>query len=147
MKITQLLASLAALVTASGATLAQVKASVECISSGTKSNGSKASKAFIERIQVERWKKTMPGKDGKPEEWGFSKADLISDGEKQKPTLVTATIDYAVLANAITVGTGFERRLLVFTYMLDLRAMQLTRIVNSLPIAPEERTTAACTPK
>ena len=145
MKTQALFATIAALAMAHGAAFSQVKASVQCMASGTKAKGSKASKTFSERLQVESRKETVTGKDGKPEEWGFSKADLVSDGEKQKPSLVVATQDFAVLANAVTVGTGFERRLLVFTYMLDLKAMQLTRVVNSLPAAPEERTSTICT--
>ena len=147
MKTQLLRASLAVLAMAHEAAFSQVKASVECMASGTKTNGSKTSKTFSERIQVESRKETVTGKDGKPEEWGFSKAELVSDGEKQKPSLVVATPDYAVLANAVTVGTGFERRLLVFTYMLALKAMQLTRVVNSLPTASEERNSATCTAK
>ena len=147
MKTPRLITSVAVLVIMHSAASAQIKASVECIASGTKVNGTKSTKTFSEKIQVESRKETMTGKDGKPEEWGFSKSDLVSDGEKQKPSLVVATPDYAVLSNAVTVGTGFERRLLVFTYMLDLKAMQLTRVVNSLPAAPEERTSAVCTAK
>lgn len=147
MKKQLLLGLIAACSLVEGAAIAQVKASVECLVSGTKSNGSKSSRTFSERIQVESRKETMTGKDGKPEEWGFSKAELVSDGEKQNPTLVAATPEYAVLSNAVTVGAGFERRLLVFNYLLDLKAMQLTRVVNSLPAAAEERTLAACTSK
>jgi hypothetical protein len=89
----------------------------------------------------------VAGEDGKPQEWGIRKAELVSDGEKQKPNLIAATPDYAVLANAVTVGDGFERRLLVFTYMLDLKAMQLVRVVNSLPASAKERTSASCRAK
>lgn len=140
-------APLAALLIASTPAVAQVKATVECIVSGTKASGEKSSKQFVERIQVESRKHTMTGKDGKPEEWGISNAELLSDGEKQKPSLIAATAEYAVLANAVTVGTGFERRLLVFTYMLDLKSMQLTRVVSSLPASAEERTSATCRAK
>jgi hypothetical protein len=147
MKTQLLTVSLAILGIAHNAANAQVKASVECIASGTKINGTKASKSFSEKIQVESRKVAVAGKDGKMEEWGISESELMSDGEKQKPSLVVATPDYAVLSNAVIVGTGFERRLLVFTYMLDLKAMQLTRVVNSLPNAPEERTSASCTAK
>lgn len=145
MNIKILAASLCVLSMAYEAAFAQVKASVECMTSGTKANGSRASKSFYERIQVESRKETVTGKDGKQEEWGFTKAELVSDGEKQKPSVVIATTEYAVLSNAVTVGAGFERRLLVFTYMLDLKAMQLTRVVNSLPAAAEERTSSTCT--
>ena len=147
MKTQHLLASLAAIAMAHGTAFSQVKASVECMATGTKVSGSKTGQAFSERIQVESRKKTMAGKDGQPEEWGISKAELVSDGEKQSPSLVVATSNYAVLSNAVTVGTGFERRLLVFTYMLDLQAMQLTRVVNSLPVSSEERTVTTCTAK
>ena len=147
MKTQILIALLAVLGSAQNVANAQVKASVECMASGTKVNGTKASKSFSEKIQVESRKEAVAGKDGKLEEWGISKSELVSDGEKQKPSLVVATPDYAVLSNAVTVGTGFERRLLVFTYMLDLKAMQLTRVVNSLPASPEERTSAICTAK
>lgn len=147
MKSKLIFAFLAVLSMTHQAAIAQVKASVECLALGTKTSGSKASKMFSERIQVESRKEMVTGKDGKVEEWGFSKAELVSDGEKQKPSLVVATPEYAVLSNAVTVGTGFERRLLVFTYMIDLKAMQLTRVVNSLPATPEERTTALCTAK
>ena len=147
MKTTTLLAALAALLVVSFSAVAQVKATVECTVSGTKPNGNRSTKQFIERIQVESSKQMVTGKDGKPEEWGISNAELISDGEKQNPTLIAATPEYAVLANAVTVGTGFDRRLLVFTYMLDLKAMQLTRVINSLPAAAEERTSAVCRSK
>ncbi len=144
-KLLSALLAISALVS-SGA-LAQVKVSVECLSSGTKPNGTKPAKPFVEAISVESRTEKVHGKDGKPEEWGIKRSDLVSDGEKQKPTIVVATPDYAVLSNATTVGSGFERRLLVFTYMLDLKAMQLTRIVNALPTAPEELSIAKCTAK
>jgi hypothetical protein len=147
MKTAALLAFLATLLMFNTSANAQVKATVECTVSGTKPNGERSTKQFIERIQVESRKQIVTGKDGKPEEWGISNAELLSDGEKQKPNLITATPEYAVLANAVTVGTGFERRLLVFTYMLDLKAMQLTRVVNSLPASAEERTSASCRSK
>ncbi|MEY8878709.1 MAG: hypothetical protein AB9M60_19535 [Leptothrix sp. (in: b-proteobacteria)] len=147
MKTKNLIVSLAVLWFAQGTVNAQVKASVECMSSGTKVNGVKGGKLFSEKIQVESRKEAFAGKGGRLEEWGISKAELVSDGEKQKASLVVATPDYAVLSNAVTVGTGFERRLLVFTYMIDLKAMQLTRVVNSLPAAAEERTSVICTAK
>lgn len=147
MKTTSLIAFLVTLLAFNSSAVAQVKATVECTASGTKPNGERSAKQFIERIQVESRKQMVTGKDGKPEEWGISNAELISDGEKQKPTLIAATPEYAVLANAVTVGTGFERRLLVFTYMLDLKALQLTRVVNSLPASAEERTSAVCRSK
>lgn len=147
MKTTSIFAFLAALLMFSSSAVAQVKATVECTVSGTKPSGEWSTKPFIERIQVESSKQMITGKDGKPEEWGISNAELLSDGKKQNPTLIAATPEYAVLANAVTVGTGFERRLLVFTYMLDLKAMQLTRVVNSLPVSAEERTSSVCQSK
>lgn len=153
MKTTFLIACIAALVMFNSSAVAQVnatvKATVECTISGTKANGEKSTKPFVERIQIEGSTEIVTGKDGKPEEWrSLNAPKLISDGKKQKwPELVTATPEYAVLANAVTIGTGFERRLLVFTYMLDLKAMQLTRVVNSLPASVEERSAAACQAK
>jgi hypothetical protein len=151
MKTATLLAILAALLTFNSYAVVQIKETVEwtveCKASGTKPNGERSTKQFIELIQVESKKMIDTGKDGKPVEGGISKAELLSDGEKQKPRLITVTPEYAVLANTVIVGTGFERRLLVFTYMLDLKAMQLTRVVNSLPASAEERTSAVCRSK
>lgn len=147
MKPVQALVWFATLVIFNTSAVAQVKATVECMVSGTKATGERSTKQFVERIQIESRKHTVTGKDGNPEEWGIRKVELISDGQKQEPRLIVAVAEYAVLAHAVTVGTGFERRLLVFTYMLDLKAMQLTRVVNSLPASTEERTSAACRQK
>lgn len=97
MKTQILIAWLAVLCIEQSAANAQVKASVECMASGTRVNGTKASKPFSEKIQVESQKEAVAGKDGKLEEWGISKSELVSDGEKQKPSLVVSTSDYAVL--------------------------------------------------
>jgi hypothetical protein len=147
METATIIAFVATLLIFNSSAIAQVKATVDCTASGTKPNGERSTKQFIERIQVESRKEMVIGKDGKPEELGISKTELISDGEEQEPSLIAATPEYVVLANAVTVGIGFERRLLVFTYMLDLKALQLTRVVNSLPASAEERTSAVCRSK
>lgn len=100
----------------------------------------KSTQPFLERFQIESREHVTTGKDGKPEKWGIRSAELISDGLKQKPSLVAATPEYAVLANAVQVGSGYSRKLLVFTYMLDLQAMQVARVVNTLPAGADERT-------
>lgn len=144
MKATCIATVLTSLIACNSPCFAQIKVSVECIATGTRVNGERAGAQFSERLFIESRKEKVAGKDGKQEEWGFSKAELISEGAKQSPTLVAATPEYAVLSNAIMVGTGFDRRLLVFTYMLDIKAMQLTRVVNALPSMAEERTIAKC---
>lgn len=126
---------------------AQVKASLECKVSGLKTNGEKSTQPFIERFQIESREHVTTGKDGKPEKWGISNAELISDGTKQKPSLVAATPEYAVLASTTQVGSGYNRKLLVFTYMLDLQAMQISRVVNTLPAGADERTQGSCSKK
>lgn len=72
MKTVPVLACLAAIVSCNSSAVAQVKATVECVASGTKATGEKSGKQFVERIQVESRKQTVTGKDGKPEEWGIS---------------------------------------------------------------------------
>ena len=126
---------------------AQVKTSLECKASGLKASGEKSTQPFVERFQIDSREHVTTGKDGKPEKWGISNAELISDGMKQKPSLVSATPEFAVLVNTSQVGSGYNRRLLVFTYMLDLQAMQLTRVVNSLPAGADERTQGSCSKK
>ena len=101
---------------------AQVQVELECTVSGTRINGEKASKPFVERIQVERKEHPTTNKEGKVEKWTIRKAELISDGKKLEPTLVAATPEYAVVAYSNSIGSGYSRRLLVFTYLLDLKA-------------------------
>jgi len=143
----KLLACLTILVIFNTSTVAQIKVSVECNATGTSASGERLSKHFVERFQIESGMRTITRKDGSTIEVGVSNAELLTNGAKQKPELIAATTEYAVIANAVTVGTGFGRRLLVFTYILDLKAMQLTRVMNSLPASVDERTYATCQQK
>jgi hypothetical protein len=131
----------------SSAAVAQIKISVECLTAGTQLDGSRSSQPIPEQILVEKSEQVTPGKDGKPEKWGISKAELTSGGVKQDPHLVAVAPEYAVLAYANPVGAGLNRRLLAFTYVLDLKAMQLTRIVNAVPAGAEERNQGQCRAK
>ncbi|WP_125180125.1 hypothetical protein [Thiohalobacter thiocyanaticus] len=109
---------------------------LSCDVSGLKINGETSKSGFIEKIYVNH----SVSEDG----WGISKSEITSDGKKIESTLIDLKKDYAVLSYSATVGSGFNKTLLVFNYVLDLQAMELTRTITSLPKGMEERTTGKC---
>ena len=116
--------------------LAEITIDVSCLSSGIKINGEASKDTFTEKIHINH----SVNNDG----WEISKSEIISDGEKIESNLIDLEKDYAVLAYSTTVGAGFKETLLVFNYVLDLQAMELTKTVTSLPKGMEERTSGKC---
>ena len=127
-----------------GSAHAEISVSLECKVTGLGADGRKLDKPFVELLKIERKEHEIAGSEGKPKKVIVSSAELFSNGVKQNPHIAAATVNYAVLVNAVEVGEGFGRRLLVFTYLLDLKAMRLTRVVNSLPQGSDERTESSC---
>ena len=115
---------------------AETTIDLTCEVSGLKISGEKSKGNFIEKIHINH----SVSEDG----WGISKSEITSDGEKLESNLIDLEKDYAVLAYSTTVGSGFNKYLLVINYVLDLQAMELTRTITSLPKGMEERTTGKC---
>jgi hypothetical protein len=121
-----------------------IKLSLECVVSGIKISGEKAVKQFKETFVLEKSEMLAKGKDGKAESWGFSKTDFTSDGKKYDVSTVALTQDHAVISTSNVIGLGYNRKLLVFTYIVDLQALEMERIVNAVPSGSDERTRGIC---
>lgn len=121
-----------------------VKLKVECNVSGTKISGDRSAKQFIEQFDVT--KSDLPYKDseGKTANWGISKVDLISDGKKYDISPVSITPEHVVISISKVIGAGYNRKLLTFVYILDVRALELDRSLISVPSGLDERTHSTC---
>lgn len=115
---------------------AETRIDLICKASGLKVSGETSKESFVEKIHITH----SVSKEG----WGISKSEIVSDGEKLETNLIALEKDYAVLAYSTTVGSGFNKNLIVINYVLDLQAMELTRTITSLPKGKEERTTGKC---
>ena len=76
--------------------------------------------------------------------WGISTSEMTSNGKKLNPSLVDLTSEHVVLALAVKTGEDYSKRLLAFTYLIDLKAMEVTRVVVSLPGEINQRATGKC---
>ena len=122
----------------------KVKIELECTVTGTKVTGEKSTRPFIEKLKVEKKEYPTTNKEGKVETPTLIRSDLISDGKNVESSVIAATPEYVVVAYATSIGSGYSRRLLVFTYLLDPKARELTRLVSSLPAGTSERTQNVC---
>lgn len=136
----------AAVLFASPATAASanIDLSLECTVSGTKIGGEKSPKPFLEKFRIIKKQTVMKNKDGKDETWGISNTEYSSDGKKYEASTIDASAEHAVVSIARVVGAGYNRKLLVFTLILDLNALELDRVVTSVPAGSDERTRSTC---
>lgn len=118
--------------------------SLECMVSGTKVGGAKSSKPFVEKFRLVKKANTAKNKDGKDETWGISNTEYASDGKKYEASIVDISPDHAVVAFTSVIGSGYNRKLLVFAYIIDLKALELERVVTSVPAGADERTRSTC---
>lgn len=121
-----------------------IKLSLECAVTGTRITGDKPSKQFKEIFVLEQSEMPYKNKDGKVENWGVSKTDFMSDGTKYDVSSVAITPEHVVTSFSNVIGAGYSRKLLVFTHIIDLKALEMERIVASVPIGSDERTHAIC---
>jgi hypothetical protein len=117
---------------------------LECTVTGTKFNGEKISKPFKEKFVIEKKETQVKNKDGKFENWGSSRTDFISDGTKYDLSAVSITPEHVVTSLSNVIGVGYNRKLFVFTHIIDLQALEMERIVSSVPIGSDERTHSVC---
>jgi hypothetical protein len=137
---------LAALIIASpvAAASANINLNLECTVTGTTIGGEKPSKPFIERFKIVKKQSVMKNKDGKDETWGISNTEYFSDEKKYEASTIEVSAEHAVISLARVVGAGYNRKLLVFTHILDLNALELDRVVTSVPVGSDERTRGTC---
>lgn len=121
-----------------------IKLNLECTVAGTRITGDKTSKQFKEKFVLEKKESQIKNKDGKVENWGVSKTDFISDGTKYDVSTVAITPEHVVTSSSNVIGVGYNRKLLVFTHIIDLHALEMERIVISVPIGSDERTHSVC---
>lgn len=127
------------------ATAEPIKLNFECTVTGTKITGEKTSKQFKEKFILEKTESLIKNKDGKVENWGVSKTDFISDGTKYDVSTVAITPEHVVTSFSNVIGVGYNRKLLVFTHIIDIQALEMERIVIGVPIGSlDERTHAVC---
>ena len=118
--------------------------SLECTVSGIKISGDKSPKPFLEKFRIVKNQTITKNKDGKDETWGISNTEYSSDGKKYEASMVDASAEHTVISIASVVGAGYNRKLLVFTHIIDLKALELDRVVTSVPAGSDERTHATC---
>ncbi|MDQ7000972.1 MAG: hypothetical protein Q9M12_08840 [Mariprofundus sp.] len=131
-----LIATLVPLFMFSNYAISETIIDLSCSVSGLKFNGKSPVGGYTEKIYIKH--------SVSDEGWGISNSEIISDGEKLESNVIALEPNYAVLAYSTTVGSGFKKSLLVFTYVLDLQAMELNRSITSLPKGMDERTTGKC---
>ncbi len=123
---------------------ANIDLNLECTVTGTKIGGEKSPKPFLERFKIVKKQTVMKNKDGKDETWGISNTEYFSDGKEYKASTIDVSAEHAVISLASVVGAGYNRKLLVFTHILDLNAFELDRVVTSVPAGSDERTRGTC---
>jgi hypothetical protein len=108
-----------------------IKFSLECTVIGTKITGDKSSKQFRETFrQVVNPK--------------YQIAYFKSDGKDYDASYVAITPEHIVTSFANVIGVGYNQKLLVFTHIIDLKALKIERIVTGVPIGSDERTQGVC---
>ena len=140
---------LAALLVASPvtATPINIDLNLECTVTGTKIGGEISPKPFVERFRIVKHQTVEKNKDGKDETWedlGSSNTEYFSGGKKYKAGTIDVSAQHAVISLVSVVGAGYNRKLLVFTHILDLNAFELDRIVTSVPAGSDGRTRGTC---
>ena len=123
---------------------ANIDVTLECMVSGTSVSGEKSDKPFLERFRIVNKQTMQKNKDGKDEPWGVSNVEYSSDGKKYNASPVDISSEHAVIVLTSVVGAGYNRKLLVFTHIVDLRALEVERVVTSTPAGSDERTRATC---
>jgi hypothetical protein len=142
--IQTLVVALCCLVHPAFAAVENIRIDVQCHVTGMPVTGTGGTSTFTEVFSLERSETVRESRDGRQLPWVISKAKFTSDGIEYQLTTLMITKDYAALAYVTESGAGFNRRLLAFTFVLDLQAMQLTRNITSLPENQAERTHARC---
>lgn len=117
---------------------------IECTVSGTKVGGEKSPKPFFERFRIVNNQTVTKNKVGKDETWRITNTEYSSDGKKYEASTIDVSAEHAVIAITSVVGAGYNRKLLVFTHILDLKAFELERVITSVPAGSDERTRATC---
>ena len=100
---------------------------LECNVTGTKITGEKTSKEFKEKFVIEKSEILTKNKEGKVKTWGYSNTVLVSDGEKYEVSPVALTPDHVVTSFSNVIGVGYSRKLLVFTHIIDLQALEMVQ--------------------
>jgi hypothetical protein len=121
-----------------------LKIEVECSVTGTRVTGEKSTREFPERLKVEKRQMPNKNKDGKEENWSVTQSELVSEGTKYQTDTVDITPDHAVISISRVVGAGYNRKLLVFLFIVDSKALELDRVVTSVPSGSDERTRSKC---
>ena len=117
-----------------------IKLNLSCNFTGITYDGEISTKPF-----TEEFKNYSDMEDsGKFKGWGIEKTEFISNGKKYDLVFSTVTSDYAVASFSRMIGKGLGRKILVFTYIFDLQAVEVHRVVTSLPKGMEERTHTIC---
>ena len=77
----------------------------------------------------------------------YSKTEFLVNGKELKefkPTTISKSDSYLVMANARDSGKGFNRKVYVFTYFFDFDAKEVTRQITIFPEGKIERTVGKC---
>jgi hypothetical protein len=77
----------------------------------------------------------------------YSKTEFLVNGKELKefkPTTISKSDSYLVMANARDSGKGFNRKVYVFTYFYDLDAKEVTRQITIFPDGKIDKTVGKC---
>lgn len=118
---------------------------ISCNVTGTSVDGRIDRSTFTEHFALQQTTVFRQGRDGQTLPWTITKGTFTSNDVQYEPTTLVLTDDYAAMAYVTESGAGFDRKLFVFTLVIDIRAMKLTRSVITLPERQPERTSAQCT--
>ncbi len=123
------------------ANAADVSVQIECESRGTTVTGDKSLKTFKERFVFEE---KVVNKDDPKGPWKIIKTEFFLNGIEHKGVHAKHTGDYLLFQASSETGSGFNKRLNVFAFYIDLKTVELERVATFFPRAEEERTRSAC---
>jgi len=116
---------------------------LECEFTGTNYEGNIITNKFTEKFKYTK-EKPQKNDDSEYKILSITDTKFYSQGKNYDLEFTSISDEYAVANYSTIVGSGFGRKLLVFTYIFDLRSMQVDRIVSGLPRGKDERVQATC---
>ncbi len=116
---------------------------LECEFTGTNYEGNVIARKFTEKFKYTK-EKPQQNSDSEYKLLSITDTNFYSQGKKYDLEFTSISDEYAVANYSTVVGSGFGRKLLVFTYIFDLKSSQVDRIVTGLPRGKDEREHATC---
>ena len=116
---------------------------LECKFTGTNYEGNIISENFTEKFKYTK-NKPKQNSDSELQVLSITDTKFYSQDKEYDLKFTSISNEYAVANYSTVIGSGFGRRLIVFTYIFDLKASKVDRIVTSIPKGTDEREHVTC---